>query len=85
MHLRDGTEELLDPEGQEFASLGELRNAVLFSVRDLIAGDVRRGVLDLRFRIDAQDESGAIVHTMPFKYALSIIPDASAVPSLEAA
>ena len=83
MHLRDGTEELLDPEGKEFASLADLRDAVLVTVRDLMVGDVRDGVLDLRFRIDAQDQAGTIVHTMPFRYAVNIIPEGSIAPDLK--
>ncbi len=75
MHLRDGTHELLDPEGREFATLEALRNAVLFTARDLLAGDVRNGLVDFRFRIDAHDETGAIVYSLPFKHALSIIPE----------
>jgi hypothetical protein len=85
MHLRDGTEELLDPEGREFPSLSALRDAVLLTARDLLGGDIRGGILDLRFRIDAQDEAGTIVHTLPFKHAVSIIPEGSAAPDLEAA
>lgn len=75
MHLRDGTEELLDQEGREFATLDALRKGVLASARDLMTGDVRGGMLDFRFRIDAQDESGVIVYTLPFKHALHIIPE----------
>ncbi len=75
MHLRDGTEEMLDPEGIEYSSLNALRKAVLISARDLMTGDVRDGVLDFRFRIDAEDENGVIVYTLPFKHALNIIPD----------
>ena len=82
MHLRDGTDELLDPEGREFQSLAALRNAVLFTARDLLMGDMRNGIIDLRFRIDAEDEGGKIVHTMPFKHALNIIPED---PTLSAA
>jgi hypothetical protein len=74
MNLRDGTEELLDPEGAEYTSLDAMRTAVLTAVRDCIAGDVVKGILDLRFRIDAEDEAGVIVHTMPFQHAVSIIP-----------
>jgi hypothetical protein len=74
MHLRDGTEELLDPEGREFATLAALRDAVLATARDLLVGDVRDGLLDLRFRIDAEDAGGAIVYTLPFNHALNIIP-----------
>jgi hypothetical protein len=81
MHLRDGTEELLDPEGREFSNLAALRVAVLFAARDLLVGDVRNGVMDLRFRIDAEDERGNIVHTMPFQHAVSIIPECSMLPA----
>jgi hypothetical protein len=75
MNLRDGTEELLDPEGLECDSLEALRTAVLAAVRDLMSGDVRGGLIDLRFRIDAEDADGVIVYTLPFKHAVSIIPD----------
>ncbi len=75
MHLRDGSEELLDPEGTEHSNLDSLRKAVLANARDLMTGDVRDGVLDFRFRIDAEDGAGTIVYTLPFKHALHIIPD----------
>jgi hypothetical protein len=75
MNLRDGTEELLDPEGVDYVSLEALRTAVLGAVRDLMSGDVRRGLVDLRFRIDAEDADGVIVYTLPFKHAVNIIPD----------
>ncbi len=75
MHLRDGTEQILDPEGLEFASVDAVRKATLIAARDLMTGDVRAGVIDFRFRIDVEDEAGAVVYTLPFKHALSIIPD----------
>ena len=75
MQLRDGTDHLLDPEGIEYADLDELRKKVLIAVRDLISGDVTNGVIDLRFRIDAEDRDGVIVYTLAFSEAVSIIPD----------
>ena len=78
MNLRDGTEELLDPEGTDYESLDSLRAAVLATVRDLMSGDIRRGVIDFRFRIDAEDADGEIVYTLPFKHAVNIIPEAAA-------
>ncbi len=75
MHLRDSVDELLDPEGREFTTMEALREAVLFSARDLIAGDIRNGVIDFRYRIDAEDEQGAIVYSLPFKHAFNIIPE----------
>ena len=76
MHLRDGTEQILDPEGLEFASVDALRRAVLTGARDLMTGDIRQGLLDFRLRIDAEDESGVVVYSLPFKQAVNIIPDA---------
>ena len=75
MNLRDGTQELLDPEGVEYASLDALRVAVLATVRDLMSADVKSGMIDLRFRIDAEDADGVIVYTLPFKHAVNIIPE----------
>ena len=77
MHLRNGTDELLDPEGLEFADLEALRRAVLHSARDLIAGDVRNGIIDLRYRIDAEDAEGQTVYSLPFKHAFTVIPEAA--------
>jgi hypothetical protein len=84
MHLRGPIEELLDHEGREFPTLEALRAAVLFSARDLLAGDVRNGVVDFRFRIDAEDETGAIVHSLPFKHAFRIVPEGARTASLAA-
>lgn len=75
MHLRDGTEQLLDLEGSEFATLDLLRRAVLLTTRDLLKGDVDLGVMDFRFRIDAEDADGTVVYTLPFKHAVNIIPE----------
>ena len=73
MQLRVGAEEILDPEGCEFSSLAALREAVLFTARDLLTTDVRLGLMDFRLRIDAEDESGEIVHTLHLKNAVEII------------
>jgi len=75
MHLRDGTEQLLDPEGLEYASLDAVRKAVLIAARDLMMGDIREGVIDFRFRIDVEDEAGEIIYSLPFKHAVNIIPE----------
>jgi hypothetical protein len=75
MHLRDSIDELLDPEGTDFADLDALKLAVLVNARDLIAGDLRNGLIDLRYRIDAEDELGNIVYSLPFRHAFSIIPE----------
>ena len=77
MNLRYGTEELLDPEGVECGSLDGLRKAVLATVRDLMSGDMKAGVIDFRFRIDAEDMNGVLVYSLPFRHAVNIIPEAA--------
>lgn len=79
MQLRGGMNELLDPDGLEFSNLASLRDAVVFTARDLLTTDVRLGLMDFRLRIDAEDESGVIVHTLPLKDAVNIINDGSTI------
>ena len=77
LHLRDGTEEVLDPEGVDYTDMEAVRRAVLAGARDVMANDLKSGgVLDLSFRIDAENGTGKIVHTLPFKHAVNIIPAA---------
>ena len=77
LHLRDSSDETLDPEGSEFADMESLRAAVMRNARDVIAGDVRNGVVDLRYRIDAENDTGQVVYSLAFKHAFNIIPEAS--------
>jgi hypothetical protein len=74
LHLRDGVDEIIDPEGKEFETMEALREYVLIAARDLMTGDIRNGLLDFRFRIDAENESGQVVYSMPFAGALNVIP-----------
>jgi hypothetical protein len=75
LHLRDHTDETLDPEGHEIADMEAVRDTVMRSARDVIGGSLAKdGVIDLRYRIDAEDETRTIVHSLPFAHAISIIP-----------
>jgi hypothetical protein len=73
LHLRDHVTELMDPEGIELPNLEAVKNAVLKNARDVMSGDLRSGLLDLRFRIDAENDDGAVVFTLPFMHAVNII------------
>lgn len=77
LHLRNGSDELLDAEGHELGDMEGVRRAVMLSVRDIMAGDLKDGVIDLRFRIDAENQSGKVVYSLPFKHAVNIIPEAA--------
>ena len=74
LHLRDGTTEALDPEGAEYETMDKLKSAVLLAVRELLRIDVQKGVINFRFRVDAEDGRGAIVYSLPFDQAVTIIP-----------
>ena len=73
MHLMDGTDVLLDPDGTELAA-GAVEPAALRAARDCMAGDVKGGRLDLRYRIDVHDEIGELVHRLAFRDAVEILP-----------
>jgi len=75
MHLRDGVDELLDGEGIELRDMEAVRRMAMLAARDVLAGDLRNGLVDFRYRIDAENEAGAIVYTLPFRHAFSIIPE----------
>ena len=76
LHLRDGTDELLDEEGREFPDMEALRKAVLDGARDVMASELKSGgVVDLRYRIDAEKEDGEIVYSLPFRHAMNVIPE----------
>lgn len=75
LHLRNEADEVLDQEGKDYSNMDELKADVLTAARDIMAGDLTRGIIDWRYRVDAEDETGHIVYTMPFEHAVTIIPD----------
>jgi hypothetical protein len=75
LHLRDGSDEVLDPDGIEFKDIESLRLAVMKNARDTIAGDVQNGLVDFRYRIDAENDAGQVVYSLPFKHAVNVIPE----------
>ena len=71
LHLIDSSDVLIDPDGMELAP-EDVGRAALEAARDCMAGDVRKGQLDLRYRIEVQDESGKAIHRLDFRDALEI-------------
>jgi hypothetical protein len=74
-HLRDHTDEALDPDGKEMG-IDAVGAVAMLAARDCIAGDVKSGTVDLRYRIDVHDETGALIHRLPFADAVAIIAPA---------
>jgi hypothetical protein len=72
MHLIDGTDMLLDPDGAEMQA-DAVGRVALAAARDCMCGDLRNGQLDLRYRIDVHDEGGEVVHRLPFAEAVDVL------------
>ncbi|HEX8300096.1 DUF6894 family protein [Sphingomonas sp.] len=77
LHLRDHVDEVLDPEGLDFENVDVLKRAVVEAARDVMCADLRNGIIDFRYRIDAENAAGQIVYTLPFSAAVSIIAEDS--------
>lgn len=71
-HLVDGTDTLLDPEGQLLPD-DSVRGVALIQARDCMAGEVRMGRLDMRQRIDVLDKAGNTVLSLPFDEAIELV------------
>ncbi len=72
LHLKDSIEVVLDAEGVEMPSHA-IPGVALASARDCMAGDVKSGRLDLRYRIDVHDEGGERVPSLPFADAVEVV------------
>jgi len=73
MHLRDSTDELLDPD-ELMMPEEAVAGATLLTARDCLAHDLPSGRLQLEYRIDVENEAGEIVHTLQFSDAVTIVP-----------
>jgi hypothetical protein len=71
-HLRDGVDEILDPEGVELPSEA-VAEAALVAARDCMAADVKAGRLDLSSRIDVYQADGELVQSVSFADALEVV------------
>lgn len=72
-HLRDHCERLLDPHGQEIGDPANIPEIALKQARSLLSHDALAGEIDLRSRIEIEDEDGKIIHILQFEDAIRII------------
>jgi hypothetical protein len=72
MHLVDSVDFTLDPEGIEMPEEAII-GAALVQACDCMAADVKNGRLDFHYRIGVHDESGKLVHSLPFQQAVEIV------------
>lgn len=73
LHVRDGVDEMLDPDGSDLPDLDAARESALAGARELLAADMTQGILDLRYRIDIENTAGEIVDTLRFADAFTCL------------
>lgn len=73
MHLRNSTDEILDPDGVDIPD-NAVEEVALKNARDCMAGDVRAGRIELGHRIDVHDQFDGIVFSISFADAVQIVP-----------
>ena len=61
-----------DQEGIELAKLDAARRECIVNIRDLVAGHVEDGIIDLTASIDVDDENRKPVVTVPFDEAVKV-------------
>lgn len=71
-HLRDGMNDLLDPEGRRLPSLDAVAAAALLEARAIISADAQAGMIILNRAIEVEDERGKVVHRIDFADAVEI-------------
>ena len=71
-HLRGSSDNLFDLEGLELHDLETVRKCTLHTVRDMLSHDIKNGHLDLRYRVDVEDEGGTLVHSLSFNEAFEV-------------
>ena len=71
-HLRDGEDQLLDPDGSELPDIAAVVARALAEARAIIAADAIAGAIKLNQRLDVEDHLGAIVHSLQFEDAVQI-------------
>lgn len=71
-HLRGNVEELVDCDGVELP-VEQVAGFALRCARDVIAGDVLDGSVDLNYRIDVEDAEGTVVYSLSFTEAVHFV------------
>ena len=74
LHLRDHIDEVLDPDGVELVDMAAVRTTVLANARDVMSGSLTcDGLIDFRYRIDAENTAGEIAYSLAFRDAVQIV------------
>lgn len=72
-HLSDGTDVMIDAEGQEIADSAQIGIHALKEARAMISQEALGGRINLNQYSQVRDEAGKLVHQLAFRDAVTII------------
>jgi hypothetical protein len=72
MHVCNGNGFVEDDEGVELPDEATARTKAIAAARDVMAGDMRKGELDLTSFIEVEDEAKQLLFTLTFADAVTI-------------
>lgn len=72
LHVCNGSGFVEDEEGQELPDLESAREQAIQGLRDIMAGDLRAGELNMASFIEVEDEARQLLTTVNFLEAVSI-------------
>jgi hypothetical protein len=72
MHISDGSNFVEDEEGSDLPGDEAARAAAIAAARDVMAGDLRDGRLDLTSFIEVENEAGELLFTISFADAVRL-------------
>jgi hypothetical protein len=78
LHIHNSNGKTVDEEGQEVADVEAARATAIAGIRSVLADEILRGSLDLRGRIEIEDEAGAVRAVVAFSEALRLRLDREA-------
>ena len=81
MHISDGTGFIEDEEGRELPDEATARAEAIIAARDVMAGDLRDGRLDLTCFIEDEDEGHTLLFTINFGDVVNVTRPGEAGPA----
>ena len=72
LHVCNGNGFTEDTEGQDFADLAAAQQTAIKGLREIIAGEMQVGELDLGSFIEIEDDNHEMVATVLFEHAIRV-------------
>lgn len=76
LHVCDGTGVTVDEEGVDLPDPAAAHNAAVQGLRDILAGELRNGHLDMACSIEIEDEHHELIATVTFAESVRVMDEA---------